>query len=185
MPRLGLVLATLIALPVWLTNGPSVLACSGQDVTLANGTRQAASIYFARVVSDRASGDGFHTMTLDVGTVVKGTAPRHVSRVIGAKVCSGVPDGPSGLVILGSVNPLGGEPNGTYNLFYVFGPGYYSRAEAAALLLDAPATDSVDATKSPDVAEGGMLPTLGIAVGSMWGLLRWRHRRPLRARRPA
>ena len=122
MARLGLLLATLAALPVWLAIGQSVLACTGQDATLASGTRQATSVYFARIISDSESSVGFHTLTLDVGSVVKGAAPRRVSQVIGAKVCSGLPDGAPGLVVLGSVNPLGGEPKATYNLFYVVAP---------------------------------------------------------------
>ena len=183
MARLGLLLATLAALPVWLAIGQSVLACTGQDATLASGTRQATSVYFARIISDSESSVGFHTLTLDVGSVVKGAAPRRVSQVIGAKVCSGLPDGAPGLVVLGSVNPLGGEPKATYNLFYVFGPGFYSRAEAAALLLDAPATDTMAVMRSPDVADvakESILSTLGVAFLSMWALLRWRDRRPLR-----
>jgi hypothetical protein len=178
--RVGLFLATLLALPVWLASGTSAVACSGQDVTLADGIRNAASVYFARIISDRESGLGFYTLTLDVGSVVKGEAPRRVTQVIGAKVCDGLPHGASGLVVLGSVNPLGDQahPNDTYNLFYVFGPGFYSRAEAVALLGDAPATDTaVVVTGSPSGPEGGMLPILGLALVSMWTLLRWRDRR--------
>jgi hypothetical protein len=177
MVRAGL-LAALLAIPLWLASGQSALACSGFDVPLADGIRDASSIYFARIISDRGGGDGFYSLTLDVGSVVQGEAPSRVTHVVGAKACAGLPHGASGLVVLGSVNPLGDEthPNDTYNLFYVFGPGFYSRAEAVALLRDAPATDTASITPPPSRADGGMLPVLGLALVSMLALLRWRDR---------
>jgi hypothetical protein len=174
MARLVIVLATLLALPIWLGAAPPVLACTGLDATLADGLRHADAVYYARITAQEDTGAGFHTLTLDVGTTVRGDAQQRVTQTVSAKVCTGLEPGQRGLVVLGAKNAFDGDGSGaTYNLFYVFGPGYYARAEAGALL-GAPPTDTADVAEMHGTMNGFDLGWVGsmafLAVSVLLGL---------------
>jgi hypothetical protein len=56
MARLVIVLATLLALPIWLGAAPPVLACTGLDAPLADGLRHADAVYYARITAQEDTG---------------------------------------------------------------------------------------------------------------------------------
>jgi hypothetical protein len=170
--RAVLIITSLIA--GLLVSVRPAIACTGGDAPLSIGIRGASSIYYAKIADLQESVDGFYDLELDVGRVIKGTALRHVGRVVTPRACDGLQVGDAGVVVLGSVNPYGVGPNDIYNFFYVLGAGHTSPAEARRLL-SLPATDtaSIDAAAPSDgtrvvLLAGAALISLVIAAGCLF-----------------
>lgn len=165
MRTIGRPALVLLALVAWLLAAAvPVAACTGGSAPLSIGIRGATSIYYARIVAATRDGNGFHDVRLDVGRVIRGPAPSHVTRVVAAEVCEGFTVGDNGIVVLGSVDPFGVGPDDTYNFFYVLGPGRTSAAEAAALFAGLP--DTGTASGSSQLPAPGTPPWLALAFGT-------------------
>jgi hypothetical protein len=163
----------LVLLPIafWLSAwAQPAAACSGGTAPLATGVRGATSIFYARILADRASSVGFHTLRLAVGQVIRGRGQTTVNHLITPRACDSLAVGDFGVVVLGAVNPYGGGPNDLYNFFYVLGPGHgTSAAEAANVLSGLPATDTATEAGPTPSAEIPLL--LPVAAGASVGLL--------------
>jgi hypothetical protein len=180
MPKMrslvALVLVLGFAAVPTLTSAPPASACSGSSASLADGVRNAGSIYYARIVTVTPTSVGFNSLRLDVEEVVDGPAPSHVTRVIPNEACVGIRVGQVGVVVLGSVDPFRDGRDDVYNLFFAIGPGRTSRAEAeAALGVLPPATDTAAA---PHVDPGTpQLPLVAVACFSFVAALIYVRRR--------
>jgi hypothetical protein len=164
MARHRLAVAAVLAMAVWLGSARAAFGCTGLDATLVAGLRHATTVYYARITDAIAGDAGFYTLTLHVDRQVRGEALPVVSQAVSAKVCSGLEPGQFGLVVLGARNAFEGDGSAaTYNLFYVLGPGYYSRAAADALVLGLPATDTGSPVVSdPEPAGATLLRDVGL-----------------------
>lgn len=148
-----------------MASPPHASACSGGTASLADGVRDAASIYYARVVEVKTTGVGFSELQLDVEGVVQGSAPAHISEVIANEACETIVVGNVGVVVLTSVDPFRDGRRDIYNLFYVLGPGRTSWAEAKAVLgASPPLTDTMSPPSQTGKGPGVDLGILAIAA---------------------
>jgi hypothetical protein len=154
------------------------VACTGLTASLATGIRGATSIYYATIVGSGESSIGFFDLRLDLGRVIRGTALRHISRVIPNEACSPLEVGDFGVVVLGSVDPFNVGPSDVYNFFYVIGPGGTSQSEATAVLSGLPSTDTAPSVPARGpTASSLLLILLAVFVASSTAASTRIHRR--------
>lgn len=181
MRRFLLIVAMVVTVALGLAGtAGAVVGCEGGNAPLATGIRGASAIFYARIRSARMSADGFYTLSLDVGRVVRGQAQDRVARVVTPRACDVLAVGDAGVMVLGSVDPFGIGPNDRYNFFNVIGPGRTSVGEAERVLAVAPATDTP--TPSSPSPSAPVMP-LGILSGICAGLFVLRQAHERRAER--